>query len=384
MKPITLILFLTVSFLSEAQIESDVETIFDRKASINKEILEVPFVPRYEEKLNIKGRYEAVGDVNLWVEVEGEGTPLVLISGGPGTSHHYFHPHMEPEAEYAQVIYYDMRGVGLSDYNPGESGYNVEQAVDDLEGLRVKLGVDKWVVLGLSFGGIVAQLYAVKYPHNTLGMIYLSSALPMSIDVGMGSRQYDYLSEEERNRIGEIYQIDGVRTPPVRSEKVGAAKQREMLFNAFSNGDWKRRHIKKWTVEDMAMYARYEFVQDEGYYGAMFKDYFEYDLKGVFMECPIPTLIIEGKWDLAFSDKKAKLFFEQFPNAEHVLMENCGHLPFEDEPEKFHQVLKDFMVSIQPADDDALNEWISEAEQMNYRNKNVVQQPLTIQSGKNK
>ncbi len=349
------------------------ETIFDRKETLNEKSMEVPLVPRYEELLDLKGRYELVGDANIWVEQMGAGISLVLISGGPGTSHHYFHPHFQAAKEFSEVIFYDLRGVGLSDRLPGPSGYSIDQAVEDLDQLREKLGYDQWAILGLSFGGVIAQVYALKYPERITGMVLLSSALPMSIDIGLGARQYDFLSQAERARIAQIYAIAGERVAPVHTEAVSPALQRKMLFNAFSNGDWKRRHISKWSVDDIAMYARYEFVHDKGYYRAMLNDYFTYDLKGLFKTCPIPTLIIEGKWDLAYSSEKAQLMFEQFPSAQQEYWESTGHLAFEDEPALFIKTLSGFLQGLTPVQADKIAHWKASFTENAYRKENLLQ-----------
>jgi len=344
------------------------ETVFDRKVQIIDTLMEVPVVPRLEESLHMEGHLELVGDVNLWVEQIGTGTPLVLVSGGPGTSHHYFHPHFQEAARFSRLTFYDLRGVGLSDPSPDEL-YSMEQAVDDLDLLRQKLGIDRWVVLGLSFGGAIAQVYALNYPEHLLGLVLVSSALPMSIDIGLGSRQYTFQSEEERARIAEIYTVNGERAIPVHSDQVTPAMQRKMLFNAFMNGDWKRRHLQKWTERDIAMYARYEFVHARNYYTAMLQDYFTYDLTDLFLSCPIPTLIFEGNWDMAFSADKAQIMFDQFPKADHQFFEQSGHIPYEDEPERFMAALEQFLRDLEAPAKRSMDRWISQVAEADFRRK---------------
>ncbi|WP_422859914.1 alpha/beta fold hydrolase [Flagellimonas sp. S174] len=351
------------------------ETIFDRNSVIYKDDLPIPEVKRYEEILGISGRYELVGDVKLWVEETGEGVPLVLVSGGPGTSLHYFHPHFLKASQFSRVIYYDLRGVGLSETTSAEEGYNLMQAVDDLEKLRIKLGIQKWVVLGLSFGGAITQLYSLKYPEKLLGMVLVASALPMSIDIGLGTRQYDYQSKEERKRIEQVYSVNGKRAFPVHSETVSPDLQQKMLFNAFMNGDWKRRHLRKWTIKDMAMYARYEFVHDKNYYRDMLNDYFNYDLKEAFKSCPIPTLIIDGEWDLAYSSEKHELTKSQFPNAKSLLVKGAGHIPYEDDPLIFFKELKRFLEFSNVYQTTTLQAWKEKINLKEYRKRNMIQDP---------
>jgi hypothetical protein len=106
------------------------ETILDKKEHIEPTlILEVPSAPRWCGRLDLKLHRVSVGDgeCTLYVEEEGRGTPLILINGGPGGTHHYFHPWFSRARKWARVIYYDQRGTGLSDFVPGK-GYSVEQA----------------------------------------------------------------------------------------------------------------------------------------------------------------------------------------------------------------------------------------------------------------
>ena len=117
------------------------ETVLDRIVHAEEKILKVPEVERLEAGLDLIVRKIDVGDASLYVEEEGVGIPLILINGGPGGTHHYFHPWFSRAKEYARIIYYDQRGTGLSDFTPGEDGYSVEQAVADLDSIRAALKV---------------------------------------------------------------------------------------------------------------------------------------------------------------------------------------------------------------------------------------------------
>ena len=68
------------------------ETMLDRVINIQQGVLEVPDVARLEDGLDLDTKRVDVGDATLYVEEEGAGVPLVLINGGPGGTHHYFHP----------------------------------------------------------------------------------------------------------------------------------------------------------------------------------------------------------------------------------------------------------------------------------------------------
>lgn len=341
------------------------QTIFDRPVTIVDTLVPVPEAARWEAELGLEGRRVRAGDVELWVEEAGDGPPLVLMSGGPGTSHHYFHPDLIPAAGFAHLVWFDPRGVGRSDYEPGE-GYTVLQAVDDLDALREALGFERWSLFGYSFGGVVAQVYTLRYPERVEGLVLASSAVPMSLDVGLGERQRKYMSQEEIDRVAEIYRVDGEPVVPARSDRVGPELQRRMLYNGFLNGDWKRRHLCRMPDAEIARFARHEFVHDRNYYRKMAEDYGRYDLEGAFGESPIPTLVLEGKWDLAFMPRKARLFGAQFPGARVEVFEEGGHTFFEDVPGEFFPVLLEFLDDLEPASVEAARAWGRRAEMEGY------------------
>ena len=177
------------------------------------------------------------------------------------------------------------------------------------------------------------------------------------------------------NRIEEVYSLNDKRVFPIHSETVDPNLQKKMLFNAFMNGDWKRRLLRKWTVTDMAMYARYEFVHDKNYYTSMLNDYFNYDLKDAFADCPIPTLIIDGEWDLAYSSEKHELMKAQFPNAKSILVKGAGHIPYEDDPSTFFETLKGFLEFAKSTKDASYTNWRKRVKLDEYRKRNLAQDP---------
>ena len=131
------------------------------------------------------------------MEEQGTGTPIVLLHGGPGSTHLGFHPSFDRASKFARVIYYDQRGCGLSDYKP-EEGYTVNQAASDLNRLRESLGIEKWVVLGHSYGGFLAQYYATLYPAHVRGLVIVCGGTGLHDKKLRGSRQWDFIAEEEQ------------------------------------------------------------------------------------------------------------------------------------------------------------------------------------------
>ncbi|UCD23109.1 MAG: alpha/beta fold hydrolase [Gemmatimonadota bacterium] len=324
------------------------ESIFDSVVHIEAAtITRIPDTPRLEQQLGIEGRRISVGDAELWVEVEGSGTPIVLINGGPGGTHHQFHPWFERAAEFAQVIYYDQRGCGLSDYQPGPDGYSIEQAVGDLEALRQALGLQKIVLAGFSYGGFLAQFYTTQYPDNVAGLVLVGAAAQISANTG-GSRQGEFITDEERAQMRRAR--DQLREMAPDSSWTPAELLALIVYNNHVNGDWKRQHYYKPSPESMAHIALYEWVQDRNFNGIMNQSKSRVDLTGAFDSNPIPTLIMEGEWDLTWGPEKKHALAANHPNGRLVTFERAGHSIHNEDTDGFFTTLRDFVEGLAPVD----------------------------------
>ena len=100
---------------------------------------------------------------------------LVFVHGGPGFDHSYFKPYFAALADDMQVVFYDQRGNGRSDWSSRDF-WNIDVWADDLKRLLAALGIDRPIILGNSFGGMVAQRFAGSYPDLLSGLILSSTA----------------------------------------------------------------------------------------------------------------------------------------------------------------------------------------------------------------
>jgi proline iminopeptidase len=93
-----------------------------------------------------------------------------LLHGGPGADHSSYKPLFSAIADVLQLVYLDHRGQGRSDRGDPLT-YTLDNNVEDLEALRHYLGLEKIVVIGGSYGGMVAQAYAARYPQAVSHLI---------------------------------------------------------------------------------------------------------------------------------------------------------------------------------------------------------------------
>ncbi len=109
-----------------------------------------------------------VNGANLWYRITGDGEPVVQIHGA-GFGHYNLDPATPEVSKHFRVIDYDQRGFGDSD-KPRQP-YSIEVWADDVAGLLTALGIDQAHVHGTSMGGMVATVFAGKYPQRTTSVV---------------------------------------------------------------------------------------------------------------------------------------------------------------------------------------------------------------------
>ncbi len=314
------------------------ETVFDRIVNIPKEfVLDMPQLPPLCDVLpDIKKGFADILGGKLYYEEEGHGVPLVLINGGPGSTHHMFHPQFSRYKEFAHVIYYDQRGTGkaTSRDDTGKT-YSLRQAIEDLESLRKALKLDQWFVLGQSYGGLLAQCYALTYPERVKGLILCSSLDGLKkVDAMKNNRQQEFISKEEQEAIKKVW----------AAKDAGKLTLAQAYYNASLAGDWKRNSYEKPAPEELIRTALYVWDPAPGFRELIFSDYEGFcGLDGKFDDFEIPTLIIEGKWDSNWGTDKIEFMRKNHPHAQVEVFEKSGHGISSVEKDKFFDILRKFL-----------------------------------------
>ncbi len=314
--------------------------LVEQGASQGVEIVKIPDIPKLCDSFQgDKGKVD-IGDCSLYLESEpGTGKhPLVLLHGGPGGTHHDFHPHFShATSSFQSVNYYDQRGCGQSDYVPG-SGYSIGQAADDLEALRIKKGFEKMVVLGHSYGGILAQKYGLKYPKSLAGLILVTSGLGYpheQIDSSLYQRGYARMTKEEMLTLQAIHE----------KHWRGEIDLPTLIYNIQKHGDWKRQLSAAPTPEQMAYAALFEWQHDPVYAKSINREMSGLDLQRKFSDFQVPTLIIEGD-DPTWAENKPQEIKDNHPNAQLVILPGADHIPFRSNSDEFFRKIGDFVQTL--------------------------------------
>jgi proline iminopeptidase len=277
--------------------------------------------------------------VIIYYESIGHGAPLMILHGGPGASHGYFLPHLLPLAAQRRLIFIDERGSGRSQRLSDSKGYTLDNMVADVEAVRLALGLGKMDVMGHSFGGILAQAYAIQHPGAVRRLILAgtgSSAARIDADFVLIKNRLD---PDARKRIEEleangIFEASGAQLPEYRK----LADQAEGPY------EYHRRPAPwdtpgdglgmGWDVLREMWVSRSDFHIDGNLKG--------FDLTPGLRKLHTPSLIIYGDHDL-LTDATAQETAAALSGSKVVRIPDCGHSQFVDQPVAFLRAVSDFL-----------------------------------------
>ena len=164
-----------------------------------------------------RDRFVWCGPVRLYVREVGLGRPLVVVHGGPDFNHRYLRPELDRLAERCRVVYYDQRGRGRSFAVGAAIEVTMQSEVDDLDGVRRRLGLDTVALLGHSWGALVAMEYALAFPAQVSQLIVMNPAPASPDDAAIcGSACGPLAPPSSRSRSRLWCPIPGIR--PVTSK----------------------------------------------------------------------------------------------------------------------------------------------------------------------
>ncbi len=287
------------------------------------------------------GKYVKVNGANLWVVTVGEGDPIILIPGGPGSAHPGMR-HFDPLADnHHQLIYFDGFGRGKSDTAKTLSEYTIDRDVDDVEALRIALKLDKITVLGHSYGGVVAQGYAIKYPGH-LSHLILADTFHSFI---MWQENDDSSNREIKNSYPEVWEklMQLRNAGAVSSDKIHQEIYGQVPYGFLYAYD-PSKFTKRGTPYPNGFNSRlyYQMVGKDGDF-IVGSDIGTFDFRKQLKDLKMPILIVTGRFDRVAVPWMAIKYKEYCPQAEFVMFEQSGHNPQIEEPEKEFKLINDFL-----------------------------------------
>jgi pimeloyl-ACP methyl ester carboxylesterase len=255
-----------------------------------------------------------VGDIKMYYEIHGKGEPLVFISGfGGSTSSMLLRvPAFSPEY---RVVVFDTRGAGQSD--APDIPYTMDMMADDLAGLLDVIGIKAAHISGESFGGGIAQLFALRYPKRVISLILVSTSCGTTHSIS---------SPELIKFLADI--------PKMTPEERIRAQIRLFVTQEFAakNPVIMQRMLERMMERPASPQGTRRQLQATGT-GSTYER---------LPEIKAPTLIIAGDADRAVPVENSRILASRIPHAELVILKNAGHLLLEVE-EELNRVMLDFL-----------------------------------------
>jgi len=285
------------------------------------------------------------GDYKTWYRVTGDpssGKPvLVVVHGGPGSTHDYLLRMSELAARGWPVVHYDQLGNGGSTHLPdkGPDFWTPELFEAELTNLVRQLGIDgNYVPFGQSWGGLLVAMHAAKRPKGLKGLVIANS--PASYPLWL--QEMKVLRDQLPPGVDEILR---------RHEAEGTTDSPEYYSTMQAFYD---KHVCRIKPAPRDMQAsQYEIYNDPTVYFTMngpsefhvigtLKDWGVLD---VLPDIEAPTLIISGRHDEA-TPATVQPFHDLIPNNRWEIFEESSHVPHLEEPERFDEVLHTYLSSL--------------------------------------
>jgi len=252
-------------------------------------------------------------------------------------SHTYLYPGLERLASSFRVIYFDAFGRGQSDRARNPSEYSFDHDIEDVEGLRIALGLNRIAVYGQSYGGMVAQGYALRYPQS-ISKLILANTLHGAEMWQKGND--DNTNNEIQNQFPEVWaELQQLRAQGVLScDSAYQTAQGPVPASLFFFYDPSHAGIA--FDSNSEVYCRIAGPDADVVLGG---DMASVDFRRRLKEIHIPTLVLAGRFDRVVIPRYSVQYRTLMPQAEFVMFERSGHFPFIEEPERHDAVVSAFL-----------------------------------------
>lgn len=283
----------------------------------------------------------AFGEHRTWYQitgsVDGDRPAVVVVHGGPGSTHDYLLSLAGLADQGWPVVHYDQLGNGGSTHLPGADAdfWTVELFSAELANLLEKLNIDQYILCGHSWGGILAAAYAATAPAGLCGLVIVSS--PASYPL--------WTAEMAVLRAGLPTEVAEVLD---RHEAAGTTETTEYQAATAVFYDRHVCRIKPWPRDYRASF--FEIYNDPTVYYAMngptefhvVGSLRDWGVTDVLASITVPTLVLSGEHDEA-TPTTVRPFEELVPDVRWEIIPDASHLPHLEAPERFFAVLDGFL-----------------------------------------
>ena len=273
-----------------------------------------------------------VGDTRLHVTERGAGAlALLVLHGGPGLDHTMFGSYLDPLGDLARLLLVDERATGRSEPSAPET-WTLERHAADVEALAAAMGLERYAVLGHSYGALIALQHAVDFPGRPAATI-VSSGVPDARFLAEVERE---LAQFEPIELREQVQASWANEAHARTQQDVAAIMVAQL--PFHFADPRDPRIDQMLAE----------MGDAIYGPDVLRAAATAEYGGIAVEDRLgdvthPLLVLAGRHDRTCSVAAAQAIAAGVPGAELVVFEHSGHMTFVEENDAYVATVRAFL-----------------------------------------
>ena len=278
--------------------------------------------------------YVQLPEGRMWYQVVGEGaqTPLLLVHGGPGVNSHYLTP-LAALADERPVIFYDQLGSGRSDATTDSTLWTEAAFVAQLDALREHLGLERFHLLGHSWGSMLGTQYYFAHPDRVETLILSSPALS-AFEFMTDARALLTTLPDSVQRVIATHEAAGTYESP---EYQDAVMEFYRLYLSRSD-PWSQHLDSAFATMNAAIYG-YMWGPSEFAATGTLEDF---DVTDSLSLVTVPTLFVVGEYDEtipATVGRHAALV----SGSEFTVIPGAAHLTMLDNPEENIRVVREFL-----------------------------------------
>ena len=272
-----------------------------------------------------------IGDTHLHIAERGSGYPVILLHGGPGLDHHAFGDYLDALTDKFRLILVDQRAQGRSEKCPA-STWTLKQMAADVKSLADGLGLDKYAVLGHSYGAFVALQNAVDFP---------SAAAQTIVSSGLASARYlekvwenldKFEPVELREQVKRAWEREKVAQTHI---EVNSLLHDQLPMQFWDPLDSRITEFERRTAGGINTPEVLRHFANAEYGGIEVEDRLQVVTH--------PVLVLAGRHDRTCVVEGAQAMAAGLPDSEFVVFEESAHMTFVEENGKYVRVVRDFL-----------------------------------------
>ena len=262
----------------------------------------------------------------------GAGRPLLVVHGGPGLPHTYLRS-LESLADKREVIFWDQLGCGNSECPSNTALWTMERSVAEMDAVVQALRLDRFHVFGNSWGGMLAQQYALDVASGVISLTISNSIASIPQFAEMVARLKSELDPATQAAI-------------VRHEAAGTTHSAEYQAAVRTWNETYLCRVRPWPAELVDAFRHMGAEIFETMFGP--SDFHlvgtirDWDVFDRLAEIAVPTLVLAGRYDECVPEHMREMH-RRIAGSRFELFESSAHMPFIEEPDRFDRVMRDFL-----------------------------------------